>query len=75
MARTKSSADHELAAISSILQALNDLDGESIQRVLDYVFGRLSIAPPRHVKAVTQLLLRILNRFDQILTQSRVERD
>jgi hypothetical protein len=53
MARTKSSADRELAAISSILKALETLDGESIQRVLDYVFGRLSIAPPRHVKAVT----------------------
>lgn len=53
MAKTKSSADRELAAISSILQALDGLDGESIQRVLDYVFGRLSIAAPKHVKAVT----------------------
>ncbi len=53
MARTKSSSDRELAAISSILQAFEGLDGESIQRVLDYVFGRLSIAAPRHVKSVT----------------------
>jgi hypothetical protein len=53
MARTKSSADRELAAISSILTALDGLDGESIQRVLDYVFGRLSISPPRHLKTVT----------------------
>jgi hypothetical protein len=52
MARTTNSADRELAAISSILKALNGLDGESIQRVLDYVFGRLSISVPRHVKAV-----------------------
>jgi hypothetical protein len=52
MARTTNSADRELAAISSILKALNGLDGESIQRVLDYVFGRLSINVPRHVKAV-----------------------
>jgi hypothetical protein len=53
MARTSNSADRELAAISSILKALNGLDGESIQRVLDYVFGRLSISTPRHVKAVS----------------------
>lgn len=52
MARTTSSADRELAAISSILKALDGLDGESIQRVLDYVFGRLSISAPRHVQAV-----------------------
>ena len=38
-----SSSDNELKAISSILKALNDLDGESIQRVLDYVFSRLSL--------------------------------
>lgn len=53
MAKTRSEADRELAAISSILRALDGLDGESIQRVLDYVFGRLSIAAPRHVKTVT----------------------
>jgi hypothetical protein len=55
MARAKGSADRELAAISSILQALDGLDGESIQRVLDYVFGRLSIAAPRHPKPVAIL--------------------
>jgi hypothetical protein len=55
MARTTNSAGRELAAISSILKALNGLDGESIQRVLDYVFGRLNITAPRHVKGVGSL--------------------
>src|SRR5262245_49733835 len=55
MPKTKSSADRELAAISSILRALDGLDGESIQRVLDYVFGRLSISAPRHVQSVTTM--------------------
>jgi hypothetical protein len=35
--------DPELAAINTILKALDGLEGESIQRVLDYVVGRLSI--------------------------------
>jgi hypothetical protein len=35
--------DKELAAIKAILGALDGLDGDAIQRVLDYVFGRLSI--------------------------------
>ena len=39
----KGKADRELDAIGVILGALESLDGESIQRVLDYVFGRLSI--------------------------------
>lgn len=42
----KGKADRELDAIGAILSALQGLDGESIQRVLDYVFGRLSIARP-----------------------------
>jgi hypothetical protein len=37
-------ADRELDAIGTILRALDGLDGDSIQRVLDYVFGRLSIS-------------------------------
>ena len=37
-------ADLELDAIRVILSALEPLDGDSIQRVLDYVFGRLSIS-------------------------------
>jgi hypothetical protein len=41
--RTSGKDDRELQAIGSILQALEGLEGESIQRVLDYVFGRLSI--------------------------------
>ena len=53
MATNKNAADRELAAIGIILKALNGLDGESIQRVLDYVFGRLSIAAPRHVKSAS----------------------
>src|SRR5260370_19846962 len=44
MAKQRTSADKELAAIGAILSALEKLDGESIQRVLDYVFGRLSIS-------------------------------
>jgi hypothetical protein len=40
-------ADKELEAIGTILQALDGLEGESIQRVLDYVFGRLSIGQVR----------------------------
>lgn len=51
--KDKTAADAELNAISVILNALDGLDGESIQRVLDYVFSRLSIAAPSHVKAVT----------------------
>jgi hypothetical protein len=38
--------DRELASIDAILNALDGLDGESIQRVLDYVIGRLSIVRP-----------------------------
>ena len=38
----RQSADRELQAMQVILRALNGLDGEAIQRVLDYVFGRLS---------------------------------
>jgi len=56
----KGKADRELDAIGVILGALESLDGESIQRVLDYVFGRLSIgrsasssAPPATVVSVT----------------------
>jgi hypothetical protein len=39
-------ADRELSAIGAILSALDGLDGESIQRVMDYVFNRLSISRP-----------------------------
>jgi hypothetical protein len=42
-------ADTELDAIGTILHALEGLEGESIQRVLDYVFGRLSIGQARAV--------------------------
>jgi len=56
MAKPKATADRELAAMAAILSALNGLDGESIQRVFDYVVGRLSLnarltssAPSIHV--------------------------
>ena len=42
-------ADQELEAMAAILGALNGLDGESIQRVLDYIFGRLSLPRPAHL--------------------------
>jgi hypothetical protein len=38
-------ADPEIRAINVILQALRGLDGEAIQRVLEYVAGRLSLSP------------------------------
>ena len=44
----KAKADRELDAIGAILGALEGLEGESIQRVLDYVFGRLSIGRSSH---------------------------
>lgn len=47
MSSQRAKADRELDAIGVILGALDGLDGESIQRVLDYVFGRLSISRPR----------------------------
>lgn len=49
----RSAADQELDAIGVVLRALDGLDGESIQRVLDYVFSRLSIATPTRLKSVT----------------------
>jgi len=42
----RGSADRELSAINVILEALDGLEGEAIQRVLDYVVGRLSIGRP-----------------------------
>ena len=57
MARAKNSADRELAAISTILKSLEGLDGESIQRVFDYVFGRLSITAPRLIKPVSNTVM------------------
>lgn len=49
MSRGKS--DRELEAIGTILGALDGLDGESIQRVFDYVLGRLSISRPSQLYA------------------------
>jgi hypothetical protein len=44
--RRKGKADRELEAIGTILRTLDGLDGESIQRVFDYVLGRMSLARP-----------------------------
>lgn len=40
------SADGELEAIGTVLRALESLEGDSIQRVLDYVVRRLGISRP-----------------------------
>ncbi len=54
MAKQSGSTDKELKAIGDILSALEKLDGESIQRVLDYVFGRLSLGTrPRNIGMAT----------------------
>src|ERR1700681_741375 len=42
----RNKADRELQAMATILDAMNGLEGESIQRVLDYVLGRLSLNRP-----------------------------
>lgn len=47
---TPAGEDKELEAIKAILGALEGLEGDAIQRVLDYVFGRLSI-PRNSVRA------------------------
>src|SRR5882672_7921065 len=52
----QTAADREIKSIGVILRALEGLDGESIQRVLEYVFSRLSIAGPSHVKAITNVM-------------------
>jgi hypothetical protein len=43
MPKQAKAIDRELQAMGAVLKALDGLDGESIQRVLDYVFGRLSL--------------------------------
>jgi len=53
MGKKSSSADKELKAIGVILSALEKLDGDSIQRVLDYVFGRLSLGSRSRAVAVS----------------------
>lgn len=53
MSKGRSSQDRELDAIGQVLGALNGLEGESIQRVLDYVFSRLSIPAPSRLKGLT----------------------
>src|SRR5665213_2340391 len=55
----KGKADRELDAIGVILGALESLDGESIQRVLDYVFGRLSIGRSASASASTPNIVSV----------------
>jgi hypothetical protein len=43
-------ADKELGAIGTILRALDGLEADSVQRVLDYVLSRLSITAPSFPK-------------------------
>ena len=50
MTKTRSAQDRELDAMKAIIQALDGLEVESIQRVLDYVFSSLSIAAPTRPK-------------------------
>ncbi len=50
---TRSKADRELQAIGTILGALEGLKGESIQRVLDYVLGRLSLSRPTRTSSLS----------------------
>jgi len=51
MAKTRSAQERELDAMKAIIQALDGLEAESIQRVMDYVFSSLSIAAPTRQKA------------------------
>ncbi len=62
MAKQRTSADKELAAIGAILTALEKLDGESIQRVLDYVFGRLSISSRARTTAIATAPVRVTSQ-------------
>jgi hypothetical protein len=53
MGKRNSAADRELDAMGVILKAIEGLDGESVQRVLDYVFSRLSIVSGTRPKPST----------------------
>ncbi len=55
MTKKRTTADQELTAMASILRALDGLDGEAIQRVLGYVFDRLSIAAPSQLKSIPSI--------------------
>src|SRR5262245_15512382 len=55
MSKPRADADTELEAIGLILLALEGLDGESIQRVLDYVTRRLSIPMPGQIKSLATI--------------------
>jgi hypothetical protein len=53
MGTQKSKADRELEAMGKILNAFEGLEGESIQRVLDYVLSRLSLTRPTRTSSLT----------------------
>jgi hypothetical protein len=51
--KDKAGPDAELRAIQSIMQALEGLDGDALQRVIAYVFNRLSISTPSRLQVPT----------------------
>ena len=52
MGKNTGAADRELSAMSVIIDALEGLEGESVQRVLDYVFSRLSISATKRMTGI-----------------------
>jgi hypothetical protein len=48
--KDKAGPDAELRAIQTIMQALDGLDGDALQRVIAYVFNRLSISTPSRLQ-------------------------
>jgi hypothetical protein len=51
-AKTKGGPDAELHAIQLIMGALEGLDGDALQRVIAYVFNRLSISSPSRLQVI-----------------------
>jgi hypothetical protein len=51
--KNKVGPDAELRAIQSIMDALDGLDGDALQRVIAYVFNRLSISTPSRLQIST----------------------
>jgi hypothetical protein len=54
MPPSRSKADKELQAMGKIIGALEGLEGESINRVLDYVLGRLSVGRSTRATSLSQ---------------------
>jgi len=72
MAKAGGAADKELAAIGIVLQALHGLDGESIQRVLDYVLVRLSIGGPQHSRMSSTAQVATLPPIDATVRRESI---